>query len=264
MIEKKIDQIILQFETWLEILRKRTEIHISKLDVEFSTTSEPVLWKDRLNLKYKKINIGELWSDNLFDCAWAHITGKISKGDNLYLKFDPDGEALIFDKNGKPIRGLTNFCCVHKNLYGKPGKVYIPIEELDICENQVDIWVDVANNDPFGNFLSGKLKACEIVSRDPRDIKLYYHFGFILDLIENSKNNRALYLSLIQLLKGISGKISLDMNYSTVEEIISILESGIKKGANPYFNIHAIGHSHLDLAWLWPIRESKRKIIYMV
>lgn len=259
MIEKKIDQIILQFETWLEILRKRTEIHISKLDVEFSTTSEPVLWKDRLNLKYKKINIGELWSDNLFDCAWAHITGEISKGDNLYLKFDPDGEALIFDKNGKPIRGLTNFCCVHKNSYGRPGKVYIPIEELDICENQVDIWADVANNDPFGNFLSGKLKACEIVSRDPRDIKLYYHFGFILDLIENSKNNRALYLNLIQLLKGISGKISLDMNYSTVEEIISILESGIKKGANPYFNIHAIGHSHLDLAWLWPIRESKRK-----
>lgn len=40
MIEKKIDQIIIQCENWLEILRKRTEKHIIDLSVEFSTTSE--------------------------------------------------------------------------------------------------------------------------------------------------------------------------------------------------------------------------------
>lgn len=259
MIEKKIDQIIIQCENWLEILRKRTEKHIIDLSVEFSTTSEPVLWKNRLNLKYKKINVGDIWSNNLFDCAWAHIKGELPKGDNLYLKFDPDGEALVFDNKGKPIRGLTNFCCVHKYEYGKPGKLYISIDELDINNGNIDIWVDVANNDPFGKFLSGKLKACEIVSRDPRDIKLYYHFGYILDLVVNSKNNRALYLSLVELLRSVSGKISLDMDYAIVEELILILEKGLKKGSNPYLNIHAIGHSHLDLAWLWPIRESKRK-----
>ena len=24
---------------------------------------------------------------------------------------------------------------------------------------------------------------------------------------------------------------------------------------------YGVGHAHLDLAWLWPIRESKRKIV---
>ena len=259
MIEKKIEQIIRQSEIWLEVLRKRTEKHISDLEVEFAVTPEPVKWEDRLNLEYKKINIGDVWGNNLFDCAWAHIKGEINPGRNLALKFNPDGEALVFDSNGKPIRGLTNFCCVYNHSFGRPGKLYIPLEELEIENNKLDLWVDVANNDPFGKFLSGKLLSCEIVSRDPRDIKLYYHFGYILDLIENSKDNYSLYSSLTQLIKSIAGEISLDMDYETVESITDKLEKGLKKGANPYLNVHAIGHSHLDLAWLWPIRETKRK-----
>ena len=34
-----------------------------------------------------------------------------------------------------------------------------------------------------------------------------------------------------------------------------------KKGGTPSLKFLAVGHSHLDLAWLWPIRETKRKAI---
>lgn len=27
------------------------------------------------------------------------------------------------------------------------------------------------------------------------------------------------------------------------------------------FTVYAVGHGHLDLAWLWPVRETKRKAI---
>ena len=70
MIEKKIEQIIRQSDIWLEVLRKRTEKHVSNLEVEFAVTPEPVKWDDRLKLQYKKINIGDVWGENLFDCAW--------------------------------------------------------------------------------------------------------------------------------------------------------------------------------------------------
>ena len=32
-----------------------------------------------------------------------------------------------------------------------------------------------------------------------------------------------------------------------------------KKGGDPDLTISAIGHAHIDLAWLWPIRETIRK-----
>jgi alpha-mannosidase len=32
-----------------------------------------------------------------------------------------------------------------------------------------------------------------------------------------------------------------------------------QKGGDPSLEISAIGHAHMDLAWLWPIRETKRK-----
>ena len=32
-----------------------------------------------------------------------------------------------------------------------------------------------------------------------------------------------------------------------------------KRGGDPCLNITAVGHAHIDLAWLWPLRETKRK-----
>ncbi|KRE45002.1 hypothetical protein [Paenibacillus sp. Soil522] len=32
-----------------------------------------------------------------------------------------------------------------------------------------------------------------------------------------------------------------------------------KRGGDPSLTISAVGHAHLGLAWLWPIRETIRK-----
>ena len=32
-----------------------------------------------------------------------------------------------------------------------------------------------------------------------------------------------------------------------------------KKGGDPSLQFIALSHSHIDLAWLWPIRETRRK-----
>src|SRR5690606_14001901 len=32
-----------------------------------------------------------------------------------------------------------------------------------------------------------------------------------------------------------------------------------KQGGEPSLSVSAIGHAHMDLGWLWPIRETKRK-----
>ena len=33
----------------------------------------------------------------------------------------------------------------------------------------------------------------------------------------------------------------------------------MKQGGDPSLSVSAIGHAHMDLAWLWPIRETIRK-----
>ena len=42
-------------------------------------------------------------------------------------------------------------------------------------------------------------------------------------------------------------------------EYISKELDQLKEKDDDNFTLRAVGHSHLDLAWLWPIRETKRK-----
>ena len=58
-------------------------------------------------------------------------------------------------------------------------------------------------------------------------------------------------------------KVSLLISKFSDEEVdnaITVLEPHLnKKGGDECFRVYAVGHAHLDLAWLWPIRETKRK-----
>ncbi|MGN1077693.1 MAG: alpha-mannosidase [Candidatus Gallimonas sp.] len=220
-------------------------------------TKEPVPWKERLGLRYKSVAPGETWSDRLFDCAWAHVTGKIPAGENLALKFDPDGEGLVYDKEGNPVRGITNFCCGYDRSFGRTGKLYVPLEEFGCEEGEADFWIDVANNDPFGNFLSGTLKSCCIVQRNPEDVALYYDFGYLLNLADHAQEPQK--SALLYLLERVGFTFSAEMTREDAARASVLLRQGFQKGGNPYLTLYAEGHSHLDLAWLWPIRETRRK-----
>lgn len=236
---------------------------LSNLKAEAWMTQEPVPFNQRMQEgEHREIAIGEKWG-NLFDCAWFRFTGQVppeAKSKKVVLMIDLNGEGCVFDNEGCPIRGLTNINSRFDKSLGLPGKRILQF--LDAAEGgeAVDIWVDAGCNDLFGDYQdNGTLRqACVAICND--DLRsLYYDYYVLLNLMENLPSDSARYVKIFNALY----EVSVIMNKYSADEIQrarDVIKPELdKKGGDASLEISAIGHSHLDLAWLWPIRETIRK-----
>lgn len=237
----------------------------SDLEMVFAKTPEPVSFSDRLQLEYKPIKEGEQWSDRVWDCGWFHITGKIPPapdGRELYLALDFDGEGCLFDSDGTPIRGITNVSSEFDRELGFPGKRYVKLSECAADGAEViDIWVETGNNDLFGNVCTGTVKECAIISCDSDRLALFYDYAFLHNLAESVDVADPLHYTLVYALEKVAVLAAIEMNAETVAKCRGILKPHLERKniSDPLLKFYALGHSHLDLAWLWPLRETRRK-----
>lgn len=156
------------------------------LALSFAVTEEPVPFVDHLGLQYNEICEGKQWSSRVWDCAWFHITGKADNRGGAYLALDIEGEGCVYDRQGVPVRGITNVSSEFDRALGFPGKRYIPLcELLQGGETELDIWVDAANNDLFGGVHSGVVKECAVVRCDEKRRSVFYDYVFLHNLMES-------------------------------------------------------------------------------
>lgn len=245
------------------VLRDFVYERLSELELSYAVTEEPVPFGDRLTLDYRPIGEGDVWSDRTWDCGWFRITGKLPEvpaGRALYFAFDFEGEGCIFDQNGTPLRGITNVSSEFDRELGFPGKRYVKVSEL-VGGEDVDLWIETGNNDLFGNLRSGKVKKCSIVSCDEERRSLFYDYSFLLNLAESVPEEDPLHYTLVYALEKVALLGAIKMSAETVAQCRKILEPHLKRKniADPLLTFYAVGHSHLDLAWLWPLRETRRK-----
>ena len=50
---------------------------IAPLKCEAWVTDEPVTFENKENGKHMLLSVGDVWSENVFACAWFHITGDV-------------------------------------------------------------------------------------------------------------------------------------------------------------------------------------------
>ena len=135
--QNNIDEI----KNSLNQLKKRIYTKICPLEVEYSRSEEPISFSKKDQLHYKNLSIGESWG-KLFDCAWFHLHGKIDELKNdIYLALDISGEALLYDKNGNPLKGFTNGSSAFDRSLSEPGKCYYNITNLFENKN-IDLYLD--------------------------------------------------------------------------------------------------------------------------
>lgn len=245
------------------VLRDFVYDRLSVLNLSYAVTEEPVPFVERLKLNYQSISEGEVWSDRLWDCGWFHATGKVPsapEGKALYVALDFEGEGCVFDKNGKPLRGITNVSSEFDRELGFPGKRYIKLSELTDGD-EIDLWIETGNNDLFGNLRTGKVKKCSVVSCDEERRSLFYDYSFLLNLAESVPADDPLHYTLVYALEKVALLGAMNMSAETVAQCRAILKPHLerKNTPDPLLTFYAVGHSHLDLAWLWPLRETRRK-----
>ena len=254
----------------LEKILKKIDQHIftsiNDLTVNIWKTKEPVPYTDRKTGEHKTLSLGDQWGD-LFDCAWMRFTGTIPEefvGGKIVCIIDISGEANVVDENGHPKSCLTTryskFGPINMDYEGRPVKKIVPIVEKCGGGESLDFWADAGNNDLFGNFQNnGVLVEAYVAIQNQVTYDLYYDFEVLLDLCMHLEPDSDRYNELYIALEKAS-KLLENFNDNSVLEAREILSVELKKeNKEETLLVSASGHAHIDLAWLWPIRETIRK-----
>lgn len=258
----KIKHIREHTQQYLEWIRQKIYTPIAQLDIEGFVTKEPVPFSKRLDGTYRKYQLGEVWG-SLFDCAWFHVTGTVpacGKNKKVVLMLDFSGEGCLFDQEGCPVRGITNVSSHYDFALGMPGKRVVPFKDPAEGDEPVELWIDAGCNDLFGNFKGdGKIVQAEIAVCNELARTVYYDIVVLDDLLSCLDENTPQYSSILYTLQRAYAELSdfSDEEFIAAHEILQ--EELGKTGGTPTLSFNAIGHAHIDLAWLWPLRETKRK-----
>ncbi len=258
-----IDEITMHtIHVTLEKIRAGIYTKIGELDVECFKSKEPLPYGKRTEGEHLKLSRGDKWGD-LFDCAWFHFYGAVpetAKGKRVVLQLDVSGEGLIVDENGDPVRAITVVEQPFDSRIGLAGKRVVDFCDCALGGETVDFWMDAGCNCLFGSLRNdGTLVQADICLIDEKRRELFYDMQVLINLLTCLDEKQARYRSVYKALCECKS-ILVNFTPEEIERADALLKTELnKKGGTPTLTLNAIGHSHLDLAWLWPIRETIRK-----
>ncbi len=244
----------------LRRLRGKVHRRVGEITVDVATTPEPVPFDTRLGLSYRRVRRGSTWG-RAFTCAWFHVTSTVPPDavGRLALILDIDGEALVRDPAGRVVAALSGRTTPVEQVGSPRGKTRVALADLGdgFRDGRIDIWLDAGFNGklvpPYGRSRIKRLELVEV--RD--DIEAFYHDTLTCSYaaVAASGALRHRYRTGLAEAKRAFGAGS----PSEVVAARAALEPLLHGTPDPQLAVTAVGHGHLDLAWLWPIRETRRK-----
>lgn len=236
---------------------------IAPLRVTAWTTREPVSFKERCRGEKMSLEVGANWGKELFDCAWFLFEGNAApSGDPLALLIDINGEVCLYDDEGNPLAALTSVASSFDPLLGKPGKrvFWLP---SDLSSGQrFSYWGDAGYNDLFGKISGdGKIVEARIAACRENVRHLYFDVAFLIDYLKACVPESPLGKRLKTVLREVASKWLPEDPASADAAGEAVARFWQMKPGSGLLKLTAAGHAHLDLAWLWPEREGRRKAV---
>lgn len=235
---------------------------VADLAITAWRTPEPVPYAQRTRGEQIELQAGTRWADRLFDCAWMRFRGTIPSHSTrpLALRIDVNGELCLVDSHGTPVRGLTCVHSVFDRSLGTPAKTIYRLPPALARPGEFEIWADAGFNDLFGSAQGeGRIAFAQLVEcRD--DVRaLLYDVEVVSELSTVLPPEEPLAQAMATALQQIEAELeefSAENVVAAREHLATFLRA---ESTESRLRVSAIGHAHLDLAWLWPIRETIRK-----
>lgn len=263
MLLKKEEKSLKSIKNFISKLEKKIYVPVDKLKTQAWITKEPVPYDKRREGGYVSLEEGDRWGE-LFDCAWFNFTGSIGKkyyGKHIVLLIDVSGEGLIVDETGNPLRGITSVTSRDEWPLGMWGKRVFEISEHLTCETKIDIWMDGGCNDLEGQYKNeGRLKQARIAVCNDSLRSLYYDFAVLANFCEALiEENNDSFRNVLNILVNAKAACESDApnSFHEAKKILNQLFCSGEKESG--FQFSSIGHAHIDLIFLWPLRETVRK-----
>ncbi len=235
------------------LYKKNAFQKIGTLSAEYMYADEPISLAERPHRPTVAIQTGETWSSRMYGCGWFHFFGTVptrGAGKHIVFLLDVDGEGLVYDKD-EPTVGITDIAPVGKNFHLVQGKKIVEFSPHAKAGEKIDFWVEVADNNEHGK--RSKFLQADIVVCNDALCQRFYDFTTLAMMKP--------YFSCGSRTRRIFSRAINRSEWFSSEKASEILRQGMQTGEENPYTVYATGHGHLDLAFLWPIRETKRKAV---
>ena len=241
----------------LDELRRNIYTPLGSLDVTFAPSGEPVAWEDHDGLTYRPLPKNGRWAE-VFGCAWFRIRGRVpgnAAGSHVIAHIDIGGEGLVYQHGGSklPVGAVTLDTSFIDRLQAVLAKTTVeignPVRGGEPVEFDIDAGFNGYYNHPAGR---AYFKCAELCAVDDDWLQYYYDYLTVASYMSCQNGPRKAELEAL-----------LDESYAvkdvSLERGRMVLDRVLKSVGDSSLELTAVGHSHLDLAWLWPLRETRRK-----
>ncbi|MFI4861218.1 MAG: alpha-mannosidase [Phycisphaerales bacterium JB063] len=244
-------------------------VSIAKWDVG----GEPEPFAHAVAAAYTPFNVGERWGAS-WDTTWFRITGE------LPTQWAGQREAVLRIDLGPHPTWAEGFSCeglVYKD--GEPaGAINLfrddALRFTDIQGGETfEVYIEAAANVRPENVATGDwqvpaepggeprftLKRCELALFDRDAWQLQCAYALLAGLLEvlpkDAPRRGQVLAALNQALNVLE-----DDDPATTADAMAVLQPILdKRNGDTAHHVSAIGHAHIDTAWLWPLRETIRK-----
>lgn len=239
---------------------------VGDLKAEIIKSKEPIKWQDLDKTQFKPIRQWQPWGKrkeyaDSFDCAWFHFTGQVpesAKDKSVICRIKLQGEGLVFNPDGIVLQGITQVLSKGDVFHSLIAKQRIDITNNSNGDEKIDLYVDAGFNGKFRiRKCTAHLRRADICIHDEEINQYYYDYidlFFIMMILDKTSER---FKEIDKALKQ-SYKVYKKQGAAAAREFLKpTIEKKPEYQATTYY---CIGHAHIDLAWLWPLRETKRKV----
>lgn len=253
--------------------RQRAPLTITR----WEAPGEPVSFEEAKHQAFTPFDNGGSWGEP-WGTTWFHLTGNIP---NEWRGEEGTTPEIIADIGFNTTQ--TGFQC-EGMAYRSDGSIIKAVEphnryiSLPGAATHIDIFLEAASNpDVIDNWsfrptylgrketsparnsyrvkeLALGLLDCEVWSLE-RDIQVLLDLALTLD--ETSSRRARIFAALSDCLRAVNPDDVAGSAKAGRQVLRDVLSSPATASAH---TLYAVGHAHIDSAWLWPIRETARKV----
>ena len=198
-------------------------------------------------LEYRTVELPERFGP-LWATYWFRVRATVPdewRGERVELLWHSGSEATLW-RDGRVVAGLN--------------KHHAEATLADAAEpGDVRFEVELACNGLFGRMQDPvELVRCELTRFDPQAWRLAHDFEVLQQLEAHPAVDPVLGAGLRGRLERIADLVERDDLDAAQAELASLYE---RHNGTQALEVYAIGHAHIDTAWLWPLAETYRKTL---
>jgi alpha-mannosidase len=239
---------------------------------------EPVPFADAVTQQYEPFTVGDPWGSRPWGTTWFRVTGTVpadfgtAEGTTAELHVDLgftkrqagfQAEGLAWRPDGSTIKAIEplNDSVPLQVAPGESFELYIEAgANPDIGGDSFQGATPLGSRRTAGDTPIYRLRALEVVERDDTVWELQQDLWVLRGLMAELPTDGTRGADVLRVLERAADALDPDDVAGTAADARAVLASAlaVPAGGSAHRAI-AVGHAHIDSAWLWPVRETKRK-----